>query len=129
MLTTSKLTAGERLFIDRRRANETKDECAKAYEVSLYCYNQWEAGEWSADMPTPSLGHLSKLEGYVILRRRAGVTVAELAQVLGTSSWWVTRMEAGNAPADRLLTFWAKMENRVARRGEKGYLARRWAPR
>lgn len=45
-------------------------------------------------------------ERYWLLRRRAGLTQAEVASDLGVSRLWVCRMERGGAPADRLREYW-----------------------
>ena len=108
MLNTRDLTPGERLILDRRREGMTKAATAAAYGVTLYRYSQWEAGTWSEEIPTPSLGRLAVHESSHIQRRRAGLSVVDFAKAIGTSAWWVTRMEAGTAPPDRLVEFWAR---------------------
>ena len=105
---TSELTKGERLMIQRRRDNRSQSEMATFLGVSLYRYRLWEAGEGLADAPLLALGRLRDFEACVIRRRRAGVDAKELAQELNVSRWWLTQMEYGQAPADRLVSYWQK---------------------
>lgn len=108
MLNAKDLTNGERLLIDRRRSGETKAAAAKWYAVSLYRYTQWEAdlGDGLKDVPSPSLGRLAFYEESFVLRRRLGLTLKQFGARIGTSAHWVTRMESGTAPDDRLRDFW-----------------------
>lgn len=107
MLNTRDLTPGERLILDRRREGMTKAATAEAYGVTLYRYDQWESGTWSEEIPKPSLGRLAEHESCHVQRLRAGVSMADFAKEIGTSAWWVTRMEAGTAPVARLLEYWS----------------------
>lgn len=105
---TSELTKGERLMIRRRRMNLSQSEMANELGVSLYRYRLWEAGEDLAEAPKITLGRIHDFEVCVIQRRRAGVDAKKLAAQLGVSRWWLTQMEYGRGPADRLVTYWKK---------------------
>jgi len=105
MLTTKELTKGERLILSRRRSGYTKAEAAEWYGVSLYRYTRWEADEGD-DVPAEQIGRLEPYEACHILRRRAGLKVGELAVLADISTWWITQIESGDVPADRLRAFW-----------------------
>jgi len=107
MLTAAQLTNGERLALERRRAGETKAGAAKRHGVSLYCYTAWEDDEDEA-APRVAVGRVAFYEGSRILRRRAGRSVADMAAAVGVSPYWLSRMEAGEAPDDRLREFWTR---------------------
>jgi len=106
MLTTSDLTTGERLLIERRRAGQNQTQAAHAYDLSEWRYRQCEADE--ADLiASPPLGRLQIHEACVIMRRRVGMKRTDLAEQLDISCWWLTQMERGQIPADRLVTYWS----------------------
>lgn len=102
---TGDLTGGERAVLHRRRAQASQREAADEHEVSLYRYRLWEADE--EDPPPISLGRLRPHEVCFIRRRRAGVSLADLAGAMGVSEWWLTKMEYGREPAHRLVEHWA----------------------
>ena len=106
MLSTNELTAAERLLIDRRRAGATQVDAAAHWGVSAWTYRMWESGQREKDIPEPTLGRLTEVEGCVILRRRTGLSRTALAKLVSISEWWLTQMERGRIPADRLIEFW-----------------------
>lgn len=114
MLTAGKLTRAERLLLQRRRRGLTKAEAAERHGVSLYRYERWEAGE-TLGAPLVGVGRLAFREASLIMRLRAGVGLGAFAGLLGCSGHWVTRMEAGEAPDDRLRAFWRDLERPRAR--------------
>lgn len=105
MLTTRDLTDAERLVVFRRRKGQTKAQAAKRCGVTLYRYSAWESGESEPDRKV-SVGKLEQFEALHALRRRAGASVADMAKAVGVSNWWLTQIEAGAAPVERLLDFW-----------------------
>lgn len=61
--------------------------------------------------PRGRLGRLTEQEQLLVLRRRSGLTMADLEEELGCSRYWIWKMESGRAPADRLWAFWRKRKN------------------
>lgn len=102
----SDLTQGERLVIDRRRRNMTQRQAAKRHGMTLYRYRRCEMDESEAMPPIPAIGRLKLYEELRVLRVREGATVHNVAEDMGISRWWVTQMEAGKAPCDRLAEYW-----------------------
>lgn len=103
----SDLTKGERIFLARKRDGLSMAEAAKNHEISLLHYRQWEHDSAEVDdAPTVPLGTLSLTEEFMILRRRSGKTVAELAGELECCPWWFRQMELGEVNSDRLKKFW-----------------------
>lgn len=49
---------------------------------------------------------LKEYEVFLILRRRNGMTQQELADKLGVTRYWLSKMEAGTVNCDRLREFW-----------------------
>lgn len=106
MLTTSDITPGERLLIERRRSFQTQAEAARYYGLSEWCYRQCESDKSNA-LPLTPIGRLQAHESCMLMRRRAGMKRTELAIEVGISGWWLTRMERGQIPADRLVSYWS----------------------
>lgn len=134
MLTTKDLTPGERVYLERRRHGWTMAAAAEWWGVSLYRLERWELDAESdsgPSVPRVSLGRLTQGEAMHILRRRAGVSAAAMAELLGVSRWWLCRMESGTAPADRLADYWrararGPVQGSAAREGSaRGLEARR----
>lgn len=73
--------------------------------VTLYCYRRWE--DDTADGDDVSLGKLLPHEVCFILRRRAGMSLKDLADALGVSRWWACKMEYGRANVERLVDYWS----------------------
>lgn len=111
---TSDLRAGERLIVDRRRRAESQQAAAERLGVTLYRYRLWEEGQLVPTCRRPALGALRPHESCYLLRRRAGLKLRDIADALGTSRWWVTQMESGRAPIDRLLAYWSPSRCRAA---------------
>ena len=83
---------------------------ADSYGVGLYTYRNWEADDFTSCQTVPekepAIGHLTEAESYMILRKRSGIKVSELADKIGVSRFWIHQMERGIAPIDRLREFW-----------------------
>ena len=105
---TRDLTNGEKLVVKRRRADESQREAATGFSVSLYRYRRWESDQDKP--PNVSLGQLKPHEGCFMRRRRAGISLKTLADVLGVSRWWLCQMEYGNVATDRLVQHWSKVD-------------------
>lgn len=104
-LTTSSLTPGERLFLQRRREGWTIGQAAKQYKTSVYRFRAWEQDRESG-APSPRLGQLTPQEKCVIMRRRSGKTTAQVAKEVGCCRLWLRQMEDGRADVARLQEYW-----------------------
>lgn len=100
------LTRGERLTIARRRAGKSQKECADDYFVTLYTYRRWELD--LNDPPETAVGELKRFEKCLILRRRAGVPAKVVADRLRITQFWLSQIERGAAPDQRLVEYWEK---------------------
>lgn len=100
-----KLTAGERLLIERRRAGLNQSAMAERYGTGRKLYGAWERDECKCPNP-PNVGKLQNHEVVTLYRRRAGFSRARVAREVGVSAFWVTQMERGQQPCDRLLEYW-----------------------
>jgi transcriptional regulator with XRE-family HTH domain len=98
------LTPGERLWLLRRRRRLTIDEAASEYKVSRWLYGRWETDQ--AEGPDPELDIVEPYEHYALLRRRAGMTQKDLAQLIGLSPRRISYMELGDYPYTHLMLFW-----------------------
>lgn len=104
MLNASELSSGEKLLIVRRRKGRTVAQAAKASKTTLYRYVRWERDQEPG--PAVAVGRLEFHEKAFLLRRRGGHSVAAFAKRLGVSAWWLSQMEAGEAPDMRLRDHW-----------------------
>lgn len=102
------LTPSERILLHRRRRAESQHDAAADYGVTLYRYRQWESGEEKP--PSIALGKVLPHEVCFLRRRRAGISLKDLADRLGVCRWWLCKMEYGNANADRLVAYWSQAE-------------------
>lgn len=103
-----KLTNGEKLLVQRRRDDLTQPQAAEAADVSLYLWRKWEID--IGEPPSVVTGRLLPHEACFIRRRRAGVSLASLADALKLSRWWICQMEYGRAPIGRLVAYWSKID-------------------
>lgn len=100
----SELTPAERLFLHRFRNKQTQKEAAEENGVSLNMYRGWERGE--GKVPKVPLGTIKPHEACVILRRRKGQGISELAEELGVCRWWLRQMETGAVNGTALREHW-----------------------
>lgn len=75
---------------------------AQRYGVTRKIYGRWERDQLEFRDP-PSLGDIDMHEEALILRRRSGKTQKEISGALGLSRHWISKMESGSVPCDRLL--------------------------
>ena len=107
MLVLRNLSAPERLLISRRREGIGQSKAAKRWGVTEWQYRMWESGHTA--IPAWVCWRMAKLEPHescFIKRRRAGMKRTELAEEVGVSCWWITQMERGSVPCDRLVSYW-----------------------
>lgn len=95
----------EKLFLARRRAGETLPAAAERIGVPLKEYVAMEKGT----NPTPrehlpALGKVSVEEKCLLMRRRQGKTLANVAAELDLGVSTVRRMEQGRLNSERLAT-------------------------
>lgn len=103
-------TYGEALAVDRRRRDETQAQAAERLGITVYAYRKAEASAHrngsSDSLPVVDVEPLHPGEQCRILRRRAGLTLDQLAERMGCTAWWIAQMEHGKAPVDRLVEHW-----------------------
>ena len=106
----SDLENHERLLLSRRRKGESQPAAATRLGVTLYRYRQMEAG--NAPCKRLPVGQLRPHEECFLLRRRAGMEVGQIAELIGCSNWWLIRMEKGRERPDDLVAFWKSPRGR-----------------
>ena len=95
-LNVSDLTPGERLTIARRRPGLSQKDAAYGYGVSLSTYRRYEADEYETTaVPYCPLQIVTVPEQCFILRRRKGLSQADVAEKIGRSRWFVNMVEMG----------------------------------
>jgi len=106
-ITVHELTEAERMKLDRRRRGESQEEAAIRWGVSVYKYREAEAGRRREPKIRPRFTVVRDYEACFILRTRAGKSVAQMANEMKVSAWWLTQMERGDQPASDLVRFWS----------------------
>lgn len=116
----------EKLFLYRKRTGLSQKALVddvrsrtSTYPVNLQKVKDWEAGAADFDpvFVLPYQPHaVSQAEWCIIERRRAGWTQEDVADKLKVQLSMVKRMEAGTAPAEELVKFWEKRQNRAQKR-------------
>lgn len=107
-----KLTPSELLFVDRALRSLTQRQASKKWQTTFWSYRSWEQNPNSVPHEVRSaLAYLNEQEipkplAYVVMRRREGMTQADLGQELGVSRQWVNRMELGDEEDDLLNEYW-----------------------
>lgn len=107
LIDSTDLTPAERLIIARRRDGMTQDDYAAWWGVERDRYKRWESGRYEPDAIV-LIGQLEAHEECFLLRRRGKITRRDLADDLGVSLTWLTLMERGRVPVDRLFTHWSQ---------------------
>jgi DNA-binding XRE family transcriptional regulator len=102
------MTAGERLFIARRRSNESQEITARRFGMTRNTYGRLERDDENISCNTslPKLGELTKEEICILLRRRSGLTQEECADKIGVTRFWFNQMEMGKVSSSELVKFW-----------------------
>lgn len=107
LLKVSQLTKGEKLFTARRRVGRTQAQEANAVGLPLHVYKRMEKDiDTGYSLRPAGLGKLRPYEACVILRKRNGMTLDDLADAAGLTKWWLCQIEKGKAPVDTLARFW-----------------------
>ena len=97
-------TKGERILLLRRRADKSQRQASVEMGVTLYRYRKWELDE--DDPPDLRIGDLFPYEACLLLRRRMGVSLWEMAAEMNISRQWLCKMEYGKVSSDRLVAYW-----------------------
>ena len=108
-----KTTKSEDLLIYRMRKRITQPQAAIEYGVAFGTYRNWEkdSSYIPKDEILPHFITLSSRERYVLLRRRAKLTQAQLGARIGYSRQWVNKMEAGLESDIPLQEYWVNKGN------------------
>ncbi len=77
------------------------------HHVTVATYARWELGIEGANPPTAFPGLPTLSEVCFLLRRRAGINLADIASEIGANLTALAEMEAGNVPCTLLWEFWA----------------------
>ena len=96
------ITTGEKLFVERRRAGRSQAQQAKKLKVNIKVYCQLERQAEGREI----VKDLTVAEACTLLRRRNGLTQANVALDMGVTRFWVRRMELGISTVKRLQDFW-----------------------
>ena len=101
-----RLTRGERLRLHRRALGSTQAEMAAFFGVGLGHFRGWEDDITEAPaVPDVSLSTLTLHEMCLLLRRRHGITLGQVAEALGKTSSWVHYAEQGRAGAQAVVDY------------------------
>ncbi len=107
-LTAVDLTRGESMRIYRDRLRFTEIQMAVEYGVCLSEYRAMELDEEGVRTPYVSISPLQDFESCATLRRRKGLSQAELSREIGVDVYQLGHMELGSASASKLIRFWGE---------------------
>lgn len=103
------LTRPEQLLVRRLKSGLTQEQVAEVYRVPARRYAGWERGEQLVPYRYHGRAILTAHERQVrdlsdhlqcvILRRRLGLTQAQVGQRMRRSRWWVNHAESGASEA------------------------------
>jgi len=100
---SSSLTIGERFLVKRKRMGMTQNEMARSYGYTRTTYGRVERDQMPATEVPMCIGLLLPHEEAMILRRRNQETQKQVSERVGLSRHWISKMENGHAPCERLL--------------------------
>lgn len=109
------LTGAEMLTVHRRRLGVNQQIMARLLGIGFRKYIRLELGREPVPhelyarllgVIPPTLDGLRLHERYRIMRLRAGKSREDFATIIGVSPWWITKMENGSAPLDKLTIYW-----------------------
>jgi len=103
-LLEEELTTGEKLYLERNRRKLTQKASAKLYDVTLAAYRAWENDQ--SEGPDVTLEGIETWEHYIVLRRRLGCSVPEMAAILGCNPLTLYNWESGKGSLRRLMEYW-----------------------
>jgi DNA-binding XRE family transcriptional regulator len=101
-----RLTKGEVLAINRRRAKQNQTQAANSLGLSLHDYKlmEYDIGENFPVIKIPR--KIFPHEECYIYRRRADESQKKIAKAIGVSRYWFMLQETGKIPCDKLLKYW-----------------------
>lgn len=110
LIAVSSLTTGERFLIDRMRREETQAEAAQRLDIGVTKKNCFllenDNYAFMTGLMAPAVKQLTGQEACVLLRRRAEMTQAEVAEAISRSRYWVNKMERGTESCEELIQYW-----------------------
>jgi len=100
------VTPGERLFLLRRRREDTTshEAAAKEWGVDVKIYRGWEQDV--GDPPVAPLDEVRPYEHFALLRRRFGLPRKTMAKDIGISEILLWGMERGLRSCRMLKEYW-----------------------
>ena len=98
-------TRGEALLVVRLRNGLTQAEAAELLGTPVSRLAKWEK-DLVDDGPRATVEYLEPHECCMLLRRRAGLTLAQLGDPLGLSPSWISRAERGREDCAALVEWW-----------------------
>jgi hypothetical protein len=102
----SGLTPGERLYLTRLRAKQSVKARADEMHVDVKIYRAWQEDEGD-DIPIVPMDEVLPREFYIIVRRRCGFAIRQLASVSGLEESIIQSEENGRRPLFHLPRFWS----------------------
>ena len=96
-----RLSGREALILKRRRAGLSQRDMARSAGKERWVY---QIEEQSAEGEREAT--LTQQEWCKLMRERSGRSQKSICGELRVSRMWLNRMERGEAPCDRLLTYW-----------------------
>lgn len=113
LISIKDLTPHERFWIWRRRRGIRREDVGAEFGVLPKIITAWERGQ-REDVPDVALvAELTVGEQNSLLRRRSGMTIAQLRKKTGLSHLAIIRRERGEGETEELLKWW--QENYVRR--------------
>jgi hypothetical protein len=105
-------TKAERLYLWRHRRNVPRHVAASDLGVDVKTYAELEDGRREIQKDDTAAGVLVDgilpREHYVLLRKRAGLTLSAVARMIGVGKQHVSKMERGKKGIDPLRQFWGQ---------------------
>lgn len=102
-----RLTRGERLLLKRLRLGEDQRQAADRLGLHSKVYRALELGRSSTNkVKLPTINRVKPHERCMLYRRRANMSQGQIANKYGCSRYWLSLMELGKRPCEKLIWFW-----------------------
>lgn len=102
------LSPGEKLYVRRRRGQESTGMAARRMVVCIKLYRHWEKDVPGTNPPNIDLGGLKPWEHYIVMRKRIGLSSMEVSRRMGVSQSTVLNMERGEGSLKRYREFFGQ---------------------
>jgi transcriptional regulator with XRE-family HTH domain len=105
-------TKAERLYLWRHRRNVPRHVAASDLGTDVDTYAEWEDGR--REIQTDDTAFAVLVDGilprehFLLLRKRAGLTLSQVARMLGVGKQHISKMERGIKGIDPLRAFWGQ---------------------